>query len=274
MRNIVWLASYPKSGNTWLRAFLHNLLLENPAAHDINRLSDLVQGHNLAVFYAKHDPRPASSYSLKDVRRLRPLVHDDLSMRSIDPVVVKTHNANVLDPEAPVITPDVTLGAIYVIRDPRDVAVSFSHHIGWSLDDTIDFMATEYSTIGGNDTHTYEIVSSWSHHVRSWTQEATSPVHVVRYEDMAAFPMKTFSGLVRFLGRDVDRTRVERAIRLSSFKVLQSQERRHGFIERSPVSDTFFRDGKPGGWRRAMPPALAAQIEWWHGDEMRRFGYL
>lgn len=275
MRNIIWLASYPKSGNTWVRAFIHNYRLGSAGAHDINRLSDLVPGENVPAFFAKHDSRPAGHYTVEDVRRLRPLVHHDLAVRSLDPVLIKTHNAFVLDTVAPVITPEVTRGAIYLVRDPRDVAVSFSHHIGEGIDWTIDFMAAEYATIGGTDTLIYEILSTWTHHVRSWTTATLMPVHIMRYEDMVTLPMKTFSGLLRFLGEEPDRARLDRALRLSSFKVLQAQERRNGFVERSPRGDSvFFRDGRQGGWRRELSEAQAAQIERRHGDEMRRFGYL
>src|SRR5579859_7534945 len=93
MGNIVWLASYPKSGTTWLRAFLHNFSRPSDQPYDINRLSDFSANECEAALYRAHDPRPASQYSMAEVQRLRPLVHRDLARVAAGPVFVKTHNA-------------------------------------------------------------------------------------------------------------------------------------------------------------------------------------
>ena len=81
MGNLVWLASYPKSGSTWLRAFLHNYLRASDAPYDINSLTDLSTGESGAARYRRHDPRPASQYTIADVQRMRPLVHRELTQR-------------------------------------------------------------------------------------------------------------------------------------------------------------------------------------------------
>jgi hypothetical protein len=96
----------------------------------------------------------------------------------------------------------------------------------------------------------------------------------MRYEDMLEKPLSTFGGLVKFLGIDAPRARIERAIKLSSFRVLQEQERRHGFRERSPVAAAFFREGKAGQWRKALSREQAAAIVAAHRPQMERFGYV
>ena len=110
MGKLVWIASYPKSGNTWVRAFLHNYIRQPAAPYDINRLTDLTASDVSAERYARYDARPASQYSVADVQRMRPLVQRDLM--ALDPtlVFVKTHNALMAVAGAPLIAPEVTAG--------------------------------------------------------------------------------------------------------------------------------------------------------------------
>ncbi|HWK44602.1 MAG TPA: sulfotransferase domain-containing protein [Stellaceae bacterium] len=274
MGNLIWLASYPKSGNTWLRAFMHNFLRDPAEPHDIDALADFTAGENMAALYKPYDPRPASEYSIADVQRMRPAVHRDLTGAFPDLVMVKTHNAVVKVEGVPLLTPEVTAGAVYILRDPRDVVISYSHHLGWSIDRTIEFMADEAAATGGTDARVYERHSSWSTHVQSWTWNLDPAMRILRYEDMLARPAETFGKVLRFLGFDPDPDRIGRAIRFSAFEILQGQERRHGFIERSEHTEGFFRFGTAGHWRRILTTAQTARIERDHARQMRRFGYL
>ncbi len=274
MGKIIWLASYPKSGNTWLRAFLHNLLRNPDQPFDINRLTAFSLGDSLPQFYKQLDPRPPGELGFEDIARLRPSVHRLMTEASPDNVFVKTHNALVEDYDVPLITLELTAGAIYVVRDPLDVAMSYSHHLGASIDDTIQFMAASAARTPSGDAFVTEKICSWSVHVESWTANPNRTLHVVRYEDMHTQPIKTFAGIARFLGLTPPRERLEKAIRSSSFRVLQEQEKRHGFIERSPVAERFFRSGRMGEGRKLLTPAQIARIVADHGPQMARFGYL
>jgi len=182
MGKLVWIASYPKSGNTWMRALLHNYIRQAAAPHDINRLTDFTASDVNAERYQRHDPRPGSRYTIADVQRMRRLVHRDLTALDTTLVFVKTHNARIVVEGAPLMTPEVTAGAIYIVRDPRDVAVSYSRHLGRSIDDTIGFMADPYWATGGTDSKVFEHPGAWSVHVRSWTDRPDPRVRVVRYE--------------------------------------------------------------------------------------------
>ena len=134
MGQIAWIASYPKSGSTWLRAFLHNYLADRATPYDINRFMDLSTGENAASRYRVFDPRPASAYSIADVQAMRPRVHQAIAESRTGLVFVKTHNAQLVVEGVQLITKAVTGGAIYILRDPRDVAISFSRHLGLSID--------------------------------------------------------------------------------------------------------------------------------------------
>jgi hypothetical protein len=275
MGQLVWIASYPKSGNTWMRAFLLNYIRQPDAPCDINRLTDLTAADINPERYRRYDPRPASQYSVADVQRMRPLVHRDLM--ALDPtlVFVKTHNARLRVEGVPLITPEVTAGAIYIVRDPRDVVVSYSRHRGRSIDDTIAFMADPEAATGGTDKKIFEQLSSWSVHVHSWTNVPDSKVHILRYEAMVQDPAAAFRPLIRWLGQEPAPERLNRAIRFSAFDELRAQEQAKGFKERVAESTApFFGTGQPGHWRSVLSSEQQARIERDHGTMMRRFGYL
>jgi hypothetical protein len=275
MGNLVWLASYPKSGSTWLRAFLHNYIRASDEPYDINSLMDLSTGESGAARYRRHDPRPASQYSIADVQRMRPLVHRELTLAHPNLVFVKTHNASLLVEGVPLMTPEVTAGAVYIVRDPRDIAVSYSRHLGRSLDETIAFMADPEAATGGTDVKVYERLSSWSIHVHFWTRNPNPLLHVIRYDDMIAAPSETFAGVIRFLGEEPPADRLQRAIRFSAFDELRRQEQASGFIER-PLEAVapFFRSGRLGEWRDVLTADQRTRIERDHAAMMGRFGYL
>lgn len=275
MGQLLWIASYPKSGNTWVRAFLHNYLRAADRPQDINDLTALTTGESAAARYRPHDPRPASQYSITEVQRLRPLVHREMAAARPGITFVKTHSALLLVAGVQTITKEVTAGCIYILRDPRDVAVSFSQHLGLSLDRTIAFMADPEAATGGTDTTVYVRLATWSAHVHFWTRRAHPGLHVLRYEDMLADPAQAFGGLVRFLGEAPPPDRLAQAARFSDFAVLRAQEAAHGFVEQPAQSAAaFFRVGQAGQWRAALSPAQAARIERDHGAIMQRFGYL
>jgi hypothetical protein len=274
MAGIVWLASYPKSGNTWLRAFLHNFLRDPERAYDINKLTDLTAGESMTYLYRAQDPALDQHFTDERIRELRPLVHRTISRSSPDSVLVKTHNALVEEDGYPLISLDLTAGAIYIVRNPLDVVISFSHHNRTTVDNMIEFMANKTAATVSNEKNVYELYDSWSGHVASWTATPSPTLHVVRYEDMLANPQKSFAAVVKFLGIEAPRQRIERAIRLSSFTVLKEQERRQGFRERPSAMEAFFREGKAGQWKKTLTKEQVAAIVAAHREQMARFGYV
>ncbi len=273
MGAIIWLASYPKSGNTWLRAFLHNLLRNPQEGYDINKLDDFTVGESSYGWYRLFDDRPLETYTDSEVAALRPRVHRHLTTLFPDSIFAKTHCAVMEDHGVPTVTFEVTAGAIYVIRNPLDVTISYAHHLGATIDDAIAYMANPRAQVPASRGHVHELLSSWSEHVESWTAKPSRALHVVRYEDMLTKPQTAFGGIVRFLGLKPPRPRLERAIARSSFRVLREQERRHGFKEKSEQAERFFREGKAGQWREALTPEQIERVVSAHRQQMQRFGY-
>lgn len=273
MGAIIWLASYPKSGNTWLRAFLHNLLRNPQEGYDINKLDDFTIGESSYGWYRKFDDRPLEAYSVAEVAALRPKVHRHLTTLFPDSIFAKTHCAVMEDHGIPTVTFEVTAGAIYVVRHPLDVAISYAHHLGATIDETIDYMIKPRAQVPASNGHVHELLGSWSEHVESWTAKPNPALHVVRYEDMLMKPGTAFSGIVRFLRLKPPRERLEHAIARSSFRVLQEQERRYGFREKGEKAERFFREGKAGQWRKVLSPEQIERVAAAHSQQMRRFGY-
>lgn len=279
---IVWVASYPKSGNTWLRIFLANYLDDGDQAASINALSlsgpvqSIASGRHLFSDMLGID---ASDLSHDEYDELRPDVYRQLAQQSGDVVFVKIHDANVRTASGtPLVPPDSTRSAIYLVRNPLDVAPSLARHAGWSLDETIRNMGTDdfafCSSERGLPLQLRQRLLTWSAHVESWTSPGPFPVHVMRYEDMLAAPVDTFSAALTALGLPLDVERVQRAVDFSAFGELRRQEDAHGFAEAPPTVDRFFHEGRAGAWRAALTGAQVDRLVAGHARTMRAFGYL
>jgi hypothetical protein len=276
---IVWIASYPKSGNTWARAFLHNLIrLRNgeDGEQDINEMARFstwdLDKRRYADFLGFE---PDNAAHRNEIAATRHDVHRQIADSFQGLILIKTHNCLVMDRGHSTINFAVTAGAVNVVRNPLDVAISYAHHSGASIDDAIERMSMTDLETSGNDRGVYEVHGSWSQHVWSWTRSQHHALHVVRYEDMLADPKKTFGAMARHLLFDPTRRELEQAIERSSFARLQAQEKQKGFRERpTTAAQNFFREGRAGQWKNVLTPAQIDRVVRDHGEQMRRFNYL
>jgi hypothetical protein len=276
MGNIVWLASYQKSGNTWLRAFLHHVFADAAAPLPLaqTRGGEVSASASSLHWYQALDRRPPTQWSPDEIARMRPQVQKAIAASRRGSVFCKTHMPLMMIHGVPTIEMSVTAGALYIVRDPRDVALSFADFHGIALDAAIASMATANLEVPAGERQVAEPMGSWSQHVKSWTGRPSPAIHIVRYEDLHADPRKAFGAIVAFLRLDASAERIARAIEHTSFATMRAQEDRDGFDERSPAQERFFRRGIAGGWRDSLTPEQARRIEADHGEQMARFGYL
>lgn len=274
MGNIVWLASYPKSGNTWLRAFLANLLA-NPSA-PLPFEEWLRYGDDEALPYRFSEVAGCDSTSM-DIDRLsevRPQVHALIAARSRGTAFVKTHNLNGSFAGHPLHNFDVTAGAIYVVRNPLDLVIGMAAHFSLSLDEAIERLGNVDVATANDALFVTQMLGSWSRHVSSWADAAGPKVLVVRYEDMLEKPTKFFLKVARLIGQGGDRGRVDRAIRFAGFHQLQGMERQTGFREAPRADAPFFRAGRANQWRERLSREQVQRVISDHGSVMQRFRYL
>ena len=274
---IVWLASYPKSGNTWTRAFLHKLVHVTSGEVQTQRINELNQFSMTSAAKALFDEILGYSVTDKQLDQIA-AARGRVQQRLADPVegliFVKTHQALAIDRGHPTINFSVTAGAIYIVRNPLDVAISYAHHLGRSIDEAINLINSKNAETSVSEKQVYELYGSWSQHVLSWTRKPHRAIYVMRYEDMLGEPQKTFGALADHLLFKPSDSELADAIKRSSFEQLREQEEKDGFRERPEKAERFFREGRAGQWKEVLTPAQVKRIVDAHGAQMARFGYL
>jgi len=235
----VFIVSYPKSGNTWTRFLIGNLIHQDEP-----------------VTFANVEYLVPSIYS-----------HPDRTLRRL-PRLLKSHEC--FDPRYRKI--------IYIVRDPRDVAVSCYHYyikMGWlsetcSLHDFVPrFLVPEFEINFG----------SWSDNVMSWVsmRQHTDTFLFFRYEDMLRQPAAELARVASFLNIEPTPARLGRAVTLSAADRMRELEKKEGdkwtLIKDTRKDKPFVREAKSGGWRKVLRTESVAQIEVAWGSVMERFGY-
>ena len=280
MGKIVWLASYPKSGNTWLRFFLYAYFKLDPDKDDRIDLNDpglryfSTQDVNKAWFEPFLD-KPVAQMTPADAARHRRASHLKIAETAPGVVMVKTHNAFIADHGVHNVTAEATAGALYIVRNPLDVVSSLKDHFGHkSIGAAIRQLNSRGWRIPADANRAPNFVGSWSENVESWIGLRRAGVFPVRYEDMLAEPEKVFGWIIGVLGHDLDEAKLRWALDLTLFSRMQSAEAETGFEESPRGGPAFFRRGVAGGWRDALSAGQVKQIVEANYAMMRKFGYL
>lgn len=279
MGGIYWLASYPKSGNTWFRTVLANYLSESDQPIGINNLDTgaIASSRAWADEVLGVD---TADLTQNEIDALRPAVYRWTVAERPDLIRYhKIHDAYSRGPDGnPLIDSFATLGDIYIMRNPLDIIPSLANHDGIDLDLAIDYLADPLHYLAKSKTklarQLLQRVGNWSQHVESWVDAFGMRVQILRYEDMQSDPVSAFGSALNFMELSINSDKLNRAIAACRFEKLAAQEEKEGFIDRPLNNKKFFRKGIVGDWRETLIASQIDRVIQSHSTAMRRFGYL
>jgi aryl sulfotransferase len=277
LNGFYWLASYPKSGNTWLRLALASLMAGGKAV-------DFTEDLTAFPLTAKREMLDqtleidSSDLTIAESEALRPRMYEALAREAESPIIHKVHDAWVLTGRGEPLFPiAVTRGAIYIVRDPRDIAVSYAAHVGTTVDGAIVKLGDPDAGLSNSaselHTHLGQRLMTWSSHVESWLDAPSLNLLLIRYEDMVDGPEEVLGRVAAFLEWTVSPVTVAAAARATRFETLRAEEEQRGFSQRLVGTERFFRRGVAGGWRDTLTRDQTARIERDHARVMTRLGY-
>lgn len=270
---ITWIASYPKSGNTWVR-FLIQAYYQNGHL-DINE-SMYTSADHQGQYTTMVSPIPVEALQMPGKLLLRPAaLLNQIASIQMNPKFIKTHHMNGRVADLPQLIPQqLTARAIYIMRDPRDVAVSFAQHMNKTQDEIVIAMNTPGYALNP-ETNIPHCLNTWSQHVKSWTQKLPYPVLCLTYEQLAEHTREIFISILEFCEIEPDMARVDAAIEACALVQLRKQEETKGFQEKRPDAGDYMFFGHGGSrWVAELAPRLSKQIEQDHGEMMKEWGYI
>jgi len=285
---IFWLASYPKSGNTWIRSLLSAYLFSEDGDFNFKLLNNIKQFSSTHHILNNKVGLSSQEIICRSWIPSQKKINQDNKIH-----ILKTHNAlcningyNFTDKSN-------TVGAIYIVRDPRNLIVSISNHYNLSHDDAYNFLINKKKIIfpkisGGGETKEHQekdfnFLSDWSGHYKSWQNVNFCPVKVIKYEDMIKNDREVFISVLNFLSKflkiHIDEKKINNVLESTTFKKLRQMENKYGF-EESVISsqankkNKFFNLGKENNWKKLLNTRIQKKVEKIFESDMIELKYL
>ena len=281
---IIWIASYPKSGNTWVRSLLSAYLYSNDGIFNFDLLKKINQFPSKQYFknFLKDfkDIKKVSNYWIA--------AQDRINLFNDRPIFLKTHSALCTLENNSFTNKNNTKAAIYVVRDPRNLITSISHHYSLGTEEAFNFIVNKQKIIsksewGSEDFGIATILGSWSQHYKSWKNLKFAPILIVKYEDLIADTKNSFITIINFLKEfmniKIDEKKISNTIDNCSFDKLAELEKKQDFMEAVPLNKDnkkvkFFYLGKKNSWRNLLDPQIANKTEKKFREEMKELKYI
>ncbi|ARU57704.1 sulfotransferase [Oleiphilus messinensis] len=278
MASIVWIASYPRSGNTWVRAFLTALLNTGGETPDLEHLVGgvIASSRSFIEAYLGYESQYIPYYDLHRLRKLVYKAHNkSLSHRQFikihDALVDKVTGEHLIDSQG-------AECGIYIVRNPYDVAVSYSEFSSISVEAAVNSLCDPDMCLANQANKGYDQVpqflGDWSWHVRSWTESKAFPICVLQYEKLLLNPVEEFAKLVEFLGIQIGIKRIRDTVDAVAFSQLSVLEKKSGFSENYLGGNPFFGYGEMHRAASKLEPEQASMILERHRDVMAQYGYI
>ena len=277
---IIWIASYPKSGNTWMRSFLSAYFMTDDGEFKIKNL-DYIQDYPNEQFFDEGNIKKGEVYKYWEKSQKKIFENKKIKF-------LKTHNALISIKDHNFTYPNYVLGVIYIVRDPRNIITSLkNHHEFKTYDESLNYMES-------NDAYVYKehnksfgkfsYIGSWKMHHNSWNNSKIYRMLTVKYEDMENDPYKTFRDVVVFINtickfnNRVNEKKIEKSIESTNFEKLKKFEEDGSFTENRYKKDTkekikFFYLGKKNNWKTILNDEIKNKMNKIYKDDLIKFKY-
>ena len=276
---IIWLASYPKSGNTLLRSILASYLFSNDGNLKLDYIYKIRQFPSIDDFQKLNIDLSNEKEVFQNFIEAQKIINKDKKIKFI-----KTHSSLARINNCNFTDFNNSLGAIYVVRDPRNVVTSFAHHYNLSIGQAVSVMIDPKRWLVKTDLVYKTFMSSWSINYNSWKQ-MKNKVLFVKYEDLLNRKKTTLIKIFKFLDElgfknlKLDMDKLNKVIESSDFSTMQKLEKNEDFKEgvidqETGKRKTFFRLGPKNDWKQILDNKYKEKIEIVFKKEMTELGYL
>jgi hypothetical protein len=282
---IIWLASYPKSGNTYVRAFLSAYYFSENGQFDFNQILNIDQFPHEKYFKQKVNGISEAS------KQWIPIQKEINKNKKIK--FFKTHSCLGNYQGNQFTSPETTLGAVYIVRDPRNVLTSLKNHYSFDDDKALKMITDKTrSLMSNNGSHaSLTHISSWAENYLSWLRNNQFRRFFVKYEDLITNKYETFRDIIVFINtlmnrvEGVDKSKLQKAIETTNFNVLKKKEMSetldasdNGFKSwrkfHSENKNLFFNLGPENNWEKILKTEISNEIEISFEKEMKKLEYL
>ena len=283
---IIWIASYPKSGNTWLRALISTYFFSKDGIYNQNLLKNIDQFPTSNYFEEYHHDKKIPGDTCKYWIKAQEKINSDSKVRFF-----KTHNIFGKINNFDFTNPQNSLGCVYVVRDPRNVITSLKNH--YQLDDNQAFdwitqekkfiyNVLEFEKDGFSD---FQVISSWSTNYKSWKVQKKIPIKIIKYEDLLNSTYATFSDVLTFIykitrnQKNLDKEKIKKTLRTTTFDQLKKNEVEYGFYEAIPRREDrqkkipFFNLGPKNDWKKILDEKIRKKIELVFEKDLNELNY-
>jgi len=277
---IIWLASYPKSGNTYIRSFLSSYYFSKNGEFEFNLLKNIDQYPDKKFFDKKiKNAQEASSNWLKS---------QNILIKKKKNFIFKTHSALITINNNKFTSPETTLGIIYIIRDPRNIITSIKHHYSMDYDQALNMMLNKneylYDKTQKGDFSKFIFLGSWSDHYKSWITSKKYNRIIIKYEDLENNKYETLEKLIIFINKltknneNINKKKFSESIKSTDFINLKKKEQKEGFPEGVLSKKTnqkldFFNLGFKNRWEEILPKNVNNRLSEEFGKDLKFWNY-